>query len=166
VNITRGRAVRLVLAASLAPLLMAAESPGCDSQTRRASNTSRSSARTPSGVDMSVVTTAVSEANRQHASGKVKLALIEACLVESNCRNLRGGDRDSQGFLQQRPSQGWKQPRNVRYATRSFVTKAKRNEHRYSSAGRLAQAVQRSAFPRRYDQRERDARALLRKVDR
>ncbi len=43
---------------------------------------------------------------------------------ESRLRNLDYGDRDSLGFLQQRPSQGWGTPAEVRdvgHATRSFL---------------------------------------------
>lgn len=43
---------------------------------------------------------------------------------ESRLRNLDYGDRDSLGFLQQRPSQGWGTPAQVRdvgHATRSFL---------------------------------------------
>lgn len=104
-------------------------------------------------------------ANRLNASPKVKKALISAGLVESNLRNLNYGDRDSLGVLQQRPSQGWGSPRQVRdieYATRQFVKRAKPLRKKYGSAGELAQAVQRSAFPERYGQRGAEAEAIIR----
>jgi hypothetical protein len=108
---------------------------------------------------------ALAEAERLRASPKVKKALIAAGLVESNLRNVNYGDRDSLGFLQQRPSQGWGSPqqvRDVRYATRQFVTRANRLRRRYGSAADLAQAVQRSAFPQRYHQRGADAERVIR----
>src|SRR4030095_1757790 len=101
------------------------------------------------------------------ASDKVMLALFEAGLVESDFENLTYGDRDSVGFLQQRPSAGWgtvEQIRDVAYATTSFVPRAQRLENSYSTAGKLAQAVQVSAFPSRYDAREADAKALIARV--
>jgi hypothetical protein len=99
-----------------------------------------------------VVRLALAQAGRMHASAKVRLALVEAGIVESGLRNLPYGDRDSLGFLQQRPSKGWRCPRNITCATWDFVRRAIPIAHAYATAGRLAQAVQRSAFPDRYDQ--------------
>jgi hypothetical protein len=42
-----------------------------------------------------------------------------------------------------------------------FVTRANQIESRYSTAGQLAQGVQVSAFPSRYDARKVDAMALI-----
>jgi hypothetical protein len=95
------------------------------------------------------------------------LALFEAGYVESNFENLSGGDRDSVGFLQQRPSSGWgtvAQCMNVEHATMRFVTRAQQIERRYTNAGALAQAVQISAFPLRYDRRRDDALLLIARV--
>lgn len=88
------------------------------------------------------------------ASPKEIKAMIEAGIVESGMENLRHGDRDSQGFLQQRPSQGWgsvAQVTNVKHAAESFLSRARAANRPGQSAGQLAQAVQRSAFPGRYD---------------
>jgi hypothetical protein len=109
-----------------------------------------------------VIRLALAQARRMHASPKVTLALLEAGLVESGLRNLPYGDRDSLGYLQQRPSQGWRCPRNITCATWDFLRRAIPIEHAYSTAGRLAQAVQRSAFPDRYDQREAQALQVIR----
>jgi Peptidase M15 len=93
---------------------------------------------------------------------RVRLALLEAMGVESNFRNLSYGDRDSLGVLQQRPSQGWKNPTNVRQAVSNFLERADRNNQGFrGSAGQLAQSVQRSAFPGRYDERFGEAKSLL-----
>src|SRR3712207_3054168 len=94
------------------------------------------------------------------------LAAFEAGWVESHMNNLNCGDRDSLGVFQQRPSQGWgttTQVRNARYASRAFLTRAQVEERACGSctAGQIAQRVQRSAFPRRYDQAESKARSLL-----
>jgi hypothetical protein len=55
---------------------------------------------------------------------------------------------------------------DVAHATTSFVRAAQKNEPKYPqySAGQLAQSVQRSGYPDRYDQHEKDARALLAQV--
>jgi len=103
-------------------------------------------------------------AKARHASPKVTKALVEAGLVESNLTNPHGGDRDSQGVLQQRPSQGWGTPAQVTnpaYAADKFIDAANQLRGKYGSAGALAQAVQRSAFPERYQQRSGEASALL-----
>ena len=93
----------------------------------------------------------------------VQRALLEAMAVESNFRNIKYGDRDSVGVLQQRPSQGWG-PASETPAQdiNQFLTRARRNSRGFrGTAGQLAQSVQRSAFPGRYDQRERQANELL-----
>lgn len=104
---------------------------------------------------------AFATARQMGASGKIMLALAEAGLVESHFKNLKGGDRDSVGFLQQRASQGWKGLRNVPRATAEFVRAAMKVNSRGMTAGQLAQAVQRSGFPDRYDQARGRAKALL-----
>ncbi len=117
--------------------------------------------------DMGVVKKAYDTALKNNASDKVMLALFQAGIVESGFRNLNYGDRDSIGFLQQRPSQGWgtvEQIMNVEFATNSFISRAKKIENKYKSSGQLAQAVQRSAFPFKYDLVESEAITLIKKV--
>ncbi|HET8683920.1 MAG TPA: hypothetical protein VFM54_18925 [Micromonosporaceae bacterium] len=84
----------------------------------------------------------------------VVVALATA-LQESKLRNLSGGDRDSVGLFQQRPSQGWGTPeqiRDPRYSAGRFYTALLRvrgwQEMRVTDA---AQAVQRSAYPQAYE---------------
>ncbi len=116
-------------------------------------------------VDRQVASTAYATARKLGASDKVMLALFEAGLVESGFRNQAvATDHDSLGFLQQRPSQGWGTPAqilNVEYATTSFVNKAKLIESKHLTAGGLAQGVQRSAFPLRYDARAPEALGMI-----
>jgi hypothetical protein len=114
--------------------------------------------------DMAVVNTAYSTAVSMGATSKVLLALFEAAIVESGFRNLNYGDRDSVGYLQQRPSQGWPNPMDVPTATRSFVSKAMPIQGNHATAGQLAQAVQRSAFPLKYDAVAGPASTLLAQV--
>jgi hypothetical protein len=107
------------------------------------------------------------ELNRVRAGPLTRRAAYKAALVESNARNVRHGDRDSLGVFQQRPSQGWGTPEQVtdpHYAARQFVTRAVALEKKgfKGTSGQLAQAVQRSAFPERYDQRAAEATALQR----
>jgi hypothetical protein len=116
-------------------------------------------------ADSTVVKAAYTTAMSMGASDKVMLALFEAGIVESGFRNLDHGDRDSVGFLQQRPSQGWgtrEQCMDPVYATRKFVEKANRlGPDKYATAGQLAQAVQVSAFPLKYDAVRAQAAAMI-----
>jgi Putative Flp pilus-assembly TadE/G-like len=101
------------------------------------------------------------------ASEKVMLAAFEAGIVESGMQNLPDGDRDSAGVFQQRPSQNWgsySQVTDPAYAAKSFFSRAIAAESDALTAGQLAQEVQRSGFPLRYDQAEADARALMAQV--
>jgi hypothetical protein len=83
---------------------------------------------------------------------------------ESGLRNLEGGDRDSLGLFQQRPSQGWGEPEEIldpTYATHAFYDALLKVDGYLSMEITVAaQAVQRSAFPDAYADHERDARAL------
>lgn len=114
--------------------------------------------------DIDVARIAEATARSMGATNKQLVALIAAGVVESGMRNLNYGDRDSLGFLQQRPSQGWGSPAqvmDVAYATRSFINRAKAADRAGQTPGQLAQAVQRSAYPDRYDKRVADAYAIL-----
>ncbi|MGC4109510.1 MAG: hypothetical protein QM747_03600 [Nocardioides sp.] len=89
---------------------------------------------------------------------------IATALQESKLYNLRGGDRDSLGLFQQRPSQGWgtkKQVLNPVYATNKFYDALARVPGWETLAvTKAAQAVQHSGFPEAYAGYEADARSL------
>lgn len=104
------------------------------------------------------------EANRFGASPRERKALFEAGLVEANLTNPRGGDASSVGSLQEQSHYGSVQRRlNRGKAARRFLSEARAINRRgfRGSAGQLAQAVQRSAYPSRYDQRSDEAEAIL-----
>ena len=93
----------------------------------------------------------------------VTVALATA-LQESGLRNLQGGDLDSVGMFQQRPSQGWgtvEQILDPRYASARFYAAledvAGWNDMAVTDA---AQRVQRSAFPIGYAEHESQARVM------
>jgi len=122
----------------------------------------------PANRDINVTRT-VYVGVRRGVSAKVMLAGFEAGWVESHMNNLNCGDRDSLGVFQQRPSQGWGTPEqilNVDYAANAFFAEAQRVEPKYPnlSAGLLADKVQRSCCPARYDQAEAKARQMLDEV--
>lgn len=94
----------------------------------------------------------------------IQIALATA-YQESRLRNLKGGDRDSQGLFQQRPSQGWGSPAQVtnpEYAAAKFFAALKKVGNRDSlSLTQAAQAVQRSGFPNAYAKWENLSSQLL-----
>ncbi|MFI7431833.1 FG-GAP repeat domain-containing protein, partial [Micromonospora sp. NPDC049836] len=113
------------------------------------------------------VTLIVYRVARAHdANDKVMLSTFEAGWVESHLNNLPCGDKSSLGVFQQRWDYGWGTPEQIMdpvYATTQYVTRAivcDRNNPGYS-AGQVAQCVQRSGFPDRYDQAAATARTLL-----
>jgi hypothetical protein len=90
---------------------------------------------------------------REMPERAVVVALATA-LQESKLENLAGGDRDSIGLFQQRPSQGWGSPDQVgdpRYAANKFYAALDKvrgwERMRVTDA---AQRVQRSAYPEAY----------------
>ncbi|MFF0254798.1 hypothetical protein ACFYPW_20100 [Micromonospora zamorensis] len=120
----------------------------------------------PSSADDVVLTTVYRVATGLSASERVLLAGFEAGWVESRMNNLPCGDSDSLGVFQQRPSQGWGTPAqilNVSYAANSFFVRAipLAAANPGWSAGQVAQGVQRSAFPDRYDASQATAQALI-----
>ena len=123
----------------------------------------------PSDRDLAVTTTVHDVGVSMGASDKVMLAGFEAGWVESHMNNLPCGDQDSLGVFQQRPSQGWGTPEqimDVTYAATQFFTQAIHNEPLYPdyTAGLLAQSVQRSCCPERYDESEGKALEMLAEV--
>jgi hypothetical protein len=101
--------------------------------------------------------------SRQLPDQAVVVALATA-LQESELVNLTGGDRDSVGLFQQRPSQGWGSAENIndpRYAANAFYNSLEKirgwQNLRVTEA---AQAVQRSAFPEAYDKWVEEATVL------
>ncbi|WP_205471293.1 hypothetical protein [Nocardioides sp. SYSU D00038] len=93
----------------------------------------------------------------------VTIALATA-YQESKILDLEGGDRDSIGLFQQRPSQGWGTPEQVGdpvYATHAFYDALERIDgYTDMEVTVAAQAVQRSAYPDAYADHEADARVL------
>ena len=83
---------------------------------------------------------------------------------ESKLRNLRGGDRDSLGIFQQRPSQGWGTRAQIltpTYAINTFYDALEKVDgYETMRITDAAQRVQRSGYPEAYEPHAPDARAL------
>ncbi|HIV57542.1 MAG TPA: hypothetical protein H9902_06255 [Candidatus Stackebrandtia faecavium] len=121
----------------------------------------------PPGHDVEVINIVHDIAQERGVTDKVMLSAFEAGWVESHMNNLDCGDADSIGVFQQRPSQGWCDPASlcmdVRHATNAYLDQAIPNDANNPgfTAGQLAQSVQRSAYPERYDEAEGKAHELI-----
>jgi hypothetical protein len=89
---------------------------------------------------------------------------LAAAIQESKLYNVRGGDRDSLGLFQQRPSQGWGTPQQIKqpvHATNAFYAALERVPgYTTLPITQAAQQVQRSGFPDAYAVHEQSARTL------
>ncbi|GCD41847.1 C40 family peptidase [Streptomyces paromomycinus] len=99
-----------------------------------------------------------------HAPARGQVVALATAMQESRLRNLGGGDRDSLGLFQQRPSQGWGTAQQIRdpvYASTRFY-KALFGVHGWQqmTVTQAAQAVQKSGLPDAYAPWEKLARAL------
>ena len=87
---------------------------------------------------------------------------IATAIQESKLRNITYGDRDSLGLFQQRPSQGWgtrKQISDPVYAANAFYdVLSKIDGYQTMPITKVAQKVQRSAFPEAYADHEPQAK--------
>ena len=143
---------------------------GCTSTTPDGINITSVAAN---GPDPRVVDTVIAVGRSLHVPDEGIVVALATGLVESGLHNLDHGDRDSLGVFQQRPSSGWGTPgqiTNVTASTRAFYGRADHTTNpglldipgwQHMAVGDAAQAVQRSAFPGAYADREGEARALL-----
>jgi hypothetical protein len=94
--------------------------------------------------------------------GRAATIGIATALQESKLYNVSGGDRDSIGLFQQRPSQGWGTVAQVHdpvYASNAFYDVLVKIEgYQNLPITTAAQKVQRSAFPAAYAEHEPEAR--------
>lgn len=91
---------------------------------------------------------------RRKVPERAVVVALATAMQESKLHNLTGGDRDSVGLFQQRPSQGWgtaKQISDPRYAAGKFYgALAHVRGWEKMTITQAAQAVQRSALPDAY----------------
>ena len=107
----------------------------------------------------------VTAGSRRQVPREGVVIAVATALQESGLRNLPGGDRDSIGLFQQRPSQGWGTPKQLAdpaYQTQKFYDRLLTVEGwqgmRLTEA---AQAVQVSAHPEAYTKHTRAATTLV-----
>lgn len=111
-----------------------------------------------------VASSMVGVVTRRNLPERAAVLVLAAGFQESKLRNLDGGDRDSVGVLQQRPSQGWGSPaqlKDVRYATGAFLdVLVKQPDWRTRPLADIVQAVQISADGSAYARHEAEAQQL------
>jgi hypothetical protein len=111
------------------------------------------------------VTQAVlSQGRKLGANRKELLSAVETGLVESRLSNPAGGDGTSMGWRQETASSypGVNRLNVKQSAQRYFNEAAAKGGGVGQTAGTLAQSVQRSAYPARYDQAKSQAAPILR----
>nr|WP_202488717.1 C40 family peptidase [Streptomyces sp. SID5473] len=101
-------------------------------------------------------------------SERGQVVALATALQESRLRNLNYGDRDSLGLFQQRPSQGWGTPEQIRdpvySSTKFYEGLLKVAGWESMTITQAAQAVQRSGYPDAYAQWEPLSRALQKAI--
>jgi hypothetical protein len=126
-------------------------------------------------VTETVIQTALEEAQKKGLSSadaqKAAQVAVMTINVESGAEHLGGGDRDSQGAFQQRPSAGWGSYKSgtagIIEDTKDFLGVGKssapglfdkiKGNKISGDLGKLAQSVQASAFPSRYSEVQKEA---------
>lgn len=101
---------------------------------------------------------------KRGASKQALIAAMETARVEANFSNPAGGDGTSVGWRQEIDSYGSAKRRmNVKGAAKRFFSEAAEIGDR-GSAGELAQAVQKSAYPDRYGEHQAEAKSLVKSI--
>lgn len=108
--------------------------------------------------------TVAAVAHRRDLPPRAVTVGLATAMQESELRNLDGGDRDSAGLFQQRPSQGWgsfDQVTDPVYAAEAFFSALVTVEQwQRMPVTVAAQTVQRSAYPDAYQQHAGEAKTL------
>lgn len=112
-------------------------------------------------MSQSVANKVFDEMRRGGATRRELLAAGVTGIHESGFRNLNYGDRDSEGWRQERKMY-YSNPTNVRAAARRFLNEAKEFRGKPMSIGQLAQAVQQSGDSQGFEGLTPQAKKLLR----
>ena len=131
-------------------------------QTCQATASGRSATFTPE--QMANAATIVGIAAKRGLPARAATIAVATAIQESKLRNIEYGDRDSLGLFQQRPSQGWGTAAQVldpEYATNRFYDAlVKIDGYASMEITKVAQEVQRSAYPEAYADHEGEGRIL------
>jgi hypothetical protein len=161
-------AVVLVLAAVIVVVVVlnrkgGVTTPGCTVALPQGANSAAAAQFTLQPDQMGSAATIAAVGMQRGLPGHAVTIALATALQESKLRNLPGGDRDSIGLFQQRPSQGWGTPAQLQdpvYASTAFYEKlVKLDNWETLPITEVAQSVQRSGAPDAYAQWEPEARA-------
>lgn len=123
--------------------------------------------RTAGAHQRSMIGRVLATCRQMGARPKVRVAAIATITQESTARNLRGGHGTSVGLFQIIDLHGtWSQRHNPEWSARWFCSRAIRVDRQQPriSVARLAQSVQRSAYPSAYAQWAREAQRTTRRT--
>ncbi|KAA9159449.1 NlpC/P60 family protein [Amycolatopsis acidicola] len=116
-------------------------------------------------AEMSNAATIVAVGKRMNVPEQGWVIAITTAITESQLQNRDGGDRDSVGLFQQRPSQGWgtvAQIMDPAYSSEQFYQRLTVVPNwQTMPVAQVAQTVQRSGFPDRYAKYEQVARQIV-----
>ncbi|WP_344868165.1 hypothetical protein [Amycolatopsis ultiminotia] len=134
------------------------KTPGCTVTVPKAAKDQDTSQYTLQPQQMSNAAVIAAVAGKEGLPARAVMIALATALQESKLRNLPGGDRDSVGLFQQRPSQGWGTPEQLQdpvYAATAFYARlAKLSGWQNLPITEAAQEVQRSGAPDAYAQWE------------
>jgi hypothetical protein len=123
----------------------------------------------PNAEQQANITTIVNVGRAHRVPARGWVVALATAMQESSLTNLPGGDRDSVGLFQQRPSQGWgtaAQLADPAYAATAFYAALERIPGWESMPVTVAaQTVQRSALPGAYEKWETLATSLASGTD-
>ncbi len=116
----------------------------------------------PALYERQVIATIIDVGHERKLDDDSIVTALMVGLQESGLRNLKGGDRDSAGWRQERAM--WygslANRTNVRASVGRFYNELKTHNRR-ATLGAWAQSVQRSAYPSLYQPHEAEARRIL-----
>ncbi|MEV7230903.1 M23 family metallopeptidase [Polymorphospora sp. NPDC051019] len=172
-----GRMVTTLLAVGMAVVFVCLTGPailfggaaaGCDPHGRLPSPASRHGWPAVGPWDREQVghaATIISVGSAKNVPRRGWVIAVATAMQESTLRNLASGDRDSVGLFQQRPSQGWGTPSQLRdpaYAAGKFYDKLLTIPNwQTMPLTEAAQRVQISAYPDAYAKWEPDANLIV-----
>jgi hypothetical protein len=116
--------------------------------------------------------TIVRQALEKGMGERAAVIAVATAMQESKLVNVNYGTSDSFGLFQQQPDCGWgshRQVMNPVYSSDAFLKALSRYQEshprwRHEPLWMAAQGVQRSAYPRAYQQWEKQARHIVKKV--
>ena len=135
----------------------------------RPSMTGRRLGHSVTGYSISCARAIVANVQARGLNQRAAVIAITAAIAESSLHNYTvATDADSLGLFQQRPSQGWGEPRELtdpRYSTQAFLSAMIRKHPGdgwlSGDIGQICQRVQASAFPAAYAPEAFDAQLIV-----